>query len=101
MILYIDDWIFNITLHIIIIKAKCQRRSISKVHHQHHMKKNEMVSYNQNYTKTNIHTHAMVHVSIYKSNVNQLQFEKVNQTKFISKVHLRDIIQKNINKVVM
>jgi len=43
----------------------------------------------------------MVHVSIYKSNVNQLQFEKVNQTKLISKVHLRDIIQKNINKVVM
>ena len=39
MILYIDDWIFNITLHVIIIKAKCQRRSISKGHHQHHMKK--------------------------------------------------------------
>ena len=58
-----------------------------------------MVSYNQNYTAKS--THAMEHVSIYKSNVNQLQFEKVNQTKFISKVHLRDIIQKNINKVVM
>ena len=48
-----------------------------------------------------ISTHAMVHVSINKSNVNQLQLEKVNQSKFISKVHLRDIIQKNINKVVM